>query len=344
MKEATRREHDWEEALSRFIAAVSEASSVLITAPQDADGDSVGAQLALRRMIVAREPSPRVTIVNHRPCPARYRFLPDSERMTTPETIDPSSPFDVGIVLDGGADRIGSERSLYEACPLHVSIDHHAIREPFPYEIDLYAPDVSSTAEMIASIIEQAPWKVPLTKALAAQLYLGLIYDTAFFRHSNTRPSTLRLAARLLESGFDFTRVAEEGLLERSFAAQKVMAHVLGHAGRDPSGRVVWGTLTLDDLRRLSASPEDREGIIDQLFLTRGAEVAVFLYEAEGARIKVSLRAKGDFDVAALAHDLGREGFGGGGHRKAAGCTLPGPLSEAVSRVIGRIVNGLGGA
>ncbi len=331
------RPNDWDDAVSRLVAVLKTNPSVLITAPQEADGDSVGAQLALRRMVLALDPTRRVAIVNDKPCPPRYRFLPDSDRMETPASLAPGASFDIGIVLDGGIDRIGTVRPLYEGCKIRVSIDHHAVRESFPYDIDLYAPDVSSTAEMVARIIERVPWRVPLTQTLAAQLYLGIVYDTGLFRHSNTQPSTLRLAARLLESGFDFTRVAEVGLLERSYTAQKIVAHVLSTAQRDSSGRLIWGVLSLEDLERHNATAEDREGIIDQLLLTRGVEIALFFSEAEGGRVKVSFRSKGDFDVATLARELGREGFGGGGHRKAAGCSLPGPLPEVVSRVVDRL-------
>ncbi|RMD95921.1 MAG: bifunctional oligoribonuclease/PAP phosphatase NrnA [Deltaproteobacteria bacterium] len=336
------RSSDWDEAVYHFVSVLKRYSSVLITAPQDADGDSVGAQLALRRMILALDGTHRVAIVNQEPCPARYRFLPESDRMGTPACLPPDASFDIGVVLDGGIDRIGTVRRLYEGCKVRVSIDHHAVREPFPYDIDLYEPGISSTAEMVARLIEQVPWPVPLTQTLAAQLYLGLIYDTGLFRHSNTQPSTLRLAARLLESGFDFTRIAEAGLLERSYTAQKIVAHVLSTAQRDPSGRLIWGVLSCGDLERYNATAEDREGIIDQLLLTRGVEIALFFSEAEGERVKVSLRSKGDFDVATLARELGQKGFGGGGHRKAAGCLLAGSLPEVVARVVERLRGDLG--
>lgn len=323
--------------LERLEKAFLEAKRVLITAPGAADGDSIGAQLALRRMIQERYSNLEVCILNDEPLPERYLFLPDVDFVDTPETFAAakrSDQFEVAIVVDGGVDRAGRVRDVYGRVKTKVFIDHHAVSAEYPYDIKIVEPTASSTTELMYHVSQTRFFKTTVSKEFSQQIYLGLIFDTGFFRHSNTTPEVMELAAKLLRSGFDFTRVGERGMLERSFASLQLLSDTLSRAELRAKGKIIFSTLSQANLRAFSAQDDDREGIIDHLFLTHGIDVALLFFELPQGRTKVSLRSQGDVDVADFARNLTEQG---GGHIKAAGANLALTLDKAVPMVLERL-------
>jgi len=323
--------------LTDFEAVLKSARSVLLTSPGTADGDSVGAQLALRRMLVHRYPKLEINIVNDDPLPDRYRFLPDVETVQTPESFKAAGKtpkFDVAVIMDGGIDRAGRVKEWFDQCPSRVFIDHHAISVDYPYTIRMVEPKASSTTELMYYISQTSFFNMPLDSSFAQQIYLGLIFDTGFFRHSNTTPEAMELGAHLLRTGFDFTRVGERGMLERTYASLQLLADTLNRAQLIADGKIIWSILTQEKLKELGATDDDREGIIDQLFITHGIDVAILFYELPNRETRLSLRSHGNLDVANFARGLTHRG---GGHTKAAGANLDMPWEEAVKRVLEKL-------
>jgi bifunctional oligoribonuclease and PAP phosphatase NrnA len=317
--------------------ALGQAKRVLITAPGAADGDSIGSQLALRRMILHQFPDCTVRIVNDEGLPERYLFLPDVEEVDTPETFSSrgeAAKFDIGFIVDGGIDRAGRVKETYDSCATKVFIDHHMVSVDYPYTIRMVEPTAASTTELMYHISQTEVFQMPADRDFSQQIYLGLIFDTGFFRHSNTTPEVMELAAKLLRTGFDFTRVGERGMLERRFSSLKLLSDTLSRAELKANGKIIWATLTQENLRTFSANDDDREGIIDHLFLTHGIEVALLFFELPKGRTKVSLRSQGSTDVAKFARSLTEHG---GGHQKAAGANLAVPIEEAVELVLTKL-------
>jgi bifunctional oligoribonuclease and PAP phosphatase NrnA len=317
--------------------ALTESKRILITAPGNADGDSIGTQLALRRMLLARHPHVEVRIINDEQLPERYLFMPDIQHVETPESYATKSSnlqFDVGFIVDGGIDRAGRVKEVYERCKVKVFIDHHTVSVDYPYTIKMVEPTASSTTELLYALSVTPFFNTPLDIDFSQQIYLGLIFDTGFFRHSNTTPEVMELAAKLLRTGFDFTRVGERGMLERSFSSLQLLSYTLSRAQLRANGKVIWSTLTQQTLRAFHATDDDREGIIDHLFLTTGIEVALLFFELPHNKTKVSLRSQGLIDVAKFARSLTERG---GGHKKAAGANLDWGIDEAVETVLGRL-------
>lgn len=322
--------------LKRLTQALSTANRVLITAPGAADGDSVGAQLALKMMIEHRFPQAKVFIINDEPIPARYQFMAGIESLLTPETahLTGSEKFDVGILVDGGIDRAGRLVSYFQRCPITCFIDHHLISYEYPYSIRMVEPKASATTQLIFELSQTQFFDMPLTRNFAQAIFLGLIFDTGFFRHPNTTPEVLELGAKLLRTGFDFTQVGERGLLERTFNSVKLVSTVLANTETRAGGRLIWAALTQDCLKKHHAVEDDREGIIDQLLLTTGVEAAVVFFELPTGQTRISLRSRSRFDVAAFARSLTEHG---GGHDRAAGALLEKPIGEAVPWVLARL-------
>ncbi len=307
---------------SAFLKAIEPYSNIALTAPAGADGDSVGTQSALRELLLQKYPEKKVRIVNEEPCPKRYLFLPQAKYFEVSKDIlkGPRENWpDVLICVDGGASRIGDETTqLWDAAKSRGQVDHHAIGVQSKYDFRLYNPQAAATTEILFGMIQSL--KFQLTPSIAQAIYLGLIFDTGLFKHSNTRPETLEIGAKLLETGFDHTSTAEKGMLIKSPGAFKIMKYILNSAHFDFDGRYVWSALRYKEFQDAGGDSDDREGIIDNLFLVQGCEIAAFYFEKNPNEWKVSFRSRGH-DVASLAQTLNPSG---GGHKQAAGCSLDG--------------------
>lgn len=315
---------------SALRSVLASAKRVLLTAPPPADGDSVGSQLALRTIIQHHFPSLDVRMVNEDALPDRYRHLPGAADVELPARYQPGD-FDVGIVVDGGEERLGSTQALFRACSTTVQVDHHAIGHEYPYQIKVWDPRAAATTEVVYRLALSQALHYPLDATIAQPLYVGLIFDTGYFRHGNTTPETLEFCAALLRTGFNFSDVGERAMLERTMGGIQLMGRVMADVRPSVQGRVLSGIVPREMLLRFAARDEDRDGIIDQLTLVRGVEVAVLFHETQPGEFKLSFRSKGAFDVAAFAKRMNPLG---GGHRKASGCTMRGPLDEVVNRVL----------
>lgn len=313
-----------------FKRAVGQANQVAITAPAGADGDSVGTQSALRELLLQIFPQKRIRIVNEEPCPFRYEMLPQSKHFEVSANIlrtPPSDWPDCFICVDGGANRIGPQTTqLWQAAKSKGQVDHHAIGGPDEYQFRLYDPKAASTTEIVFKFAKALGLK--FTPTIAQAIYVGLVFDTGLFKHNNTKPDTLRIAAELLETGFDHTATIEGTILMRTPGSFEMLRSVLNGARFDEKGRYVWGVLDHAEFKRHGGDSDDREGIIDHLFLNRGCEIAGFFFEKSPGEWKVSFRSRG-WDVASLARSLNPAG---GGHKLAAGCTLMGVRAEVLER------------
>ncbi len=312
------------------------AKRVLITAPGAADGDSVGAQLALKMMIEHRFSQVKVFIINDEPIPPRYEFMAGIESLLTPETakLTPQDKFDVGILVDGGIDRAGRLVEYFKRCPVTTFIDHHLISFEYPYSIRIVEPKASATTQLIFELSQTPYFATPCSRAFAQAIFLGLIFDTGFFRHPNTSPEVLELGAKLLRTGFDFTQVGERGLLERTFNSLKLLSSTLAKAEMRMGGKIIWAALRQQMMQQHQAVDDDREGIIDQLLLTTGVEVALIFFELTSGQTRLSLRSRSRFDVATFARSLTEHG---GGHDRAAGALLELKIEEAMPWVLGKL-------
>lgn len=325
------------EEIRRLETILREAKRVLITAPSVADGDSVGSQLALRRMILWKYPHVEIHIINDEPFAERYEFLADVGFVQTLSDylrMGLSGDFDAGIIVDGGIDRAGRVKEYYDRCRERIFIDHHIVSVDYPYTLQFVEPTASSTTELIYSLSQLPLFQTPLTAEFAQQIYLGIVFDTGFFRYSNTTPELMELGAKLLRTGFDFTRVGERGMLERTYNSLRLLSDTLARAQLECGGRVIWSTLPQETMQRFNATLDDREGIIDPLFLTQGVEVAALFFDLGDSKTKVSFRSQGAVDVAKFARSVTQQG---GGHRKSAGANFDIPMEQAVNLVLSRL-------
>jgi phosphoesterase RecJ-like protein len=322
--------------LSEIHRIVTSCRTILISGQGNPDGDSVGAQLALYDILTQQKQATRpeeafeIVIANDEMPPALYKFLPGIDRIVEAESIVGRN-FDVGFILDASTDRTGQVLPILQRCRDTINIDHHRTSAANTDTIAWVEPDKSSVCEMIYDFFEHPDWAVTVTPEIAACLYAGIIYDTGTFRYPSATARTLRIAASLLDTGIDFSRIVEQVLLEKSRVALSLLTSVLTNLYWDETGQIVVGTVSQQLWKQVGAQIGDEEGLITQYAFTKEAKVAVLLRELPSQNIKVSFRSRGALDVGQLAKTLHPKG---GGHPRAAGCTLQNTLDDAQTRVI----------
>jgi len=168
-----------------------------------------------------------------------------------------------------------------------------------------------------------------LTREVATGLLTAIAMDTGWFRHTNTRPGTLRAAAELIEAGADIAAIYRDLFERNTLGRLRLMGETLSSLRTDMGGRVAYATISRADLERTGAIPQDSEDMVDFTVSLRGVEVGMLFIEQARGGVKVSLRSRNGLDCARLAATLG-----GGGHRAAAGATLAGAMAENVDRVL----------
>ena len=171
-----------------------------------------------------------------------------------------------------------------------------------------------------------------ITLGVAEALYLGIVHDTGVFQYSCAGPSTFRAAAKLLEKGVDAPRIIQDTYYEKTYAQNQILGRALLESILFMEGRCIASYITKNTMDFYGVDPKDLDGVVSQLRVTKGVEVAIFMYELETNLYKVSLRSKYDVDVSKVA-----QYFGGGGHKKAAGLTMTGTPHDVLCNLARQI-------
>jgi phosphoesterase RecJ-like protein len=313
--------------------------NVLAVGHENPDADTLGASLAICRLV--ERAGGRATAVFSDPVPPLYDFMPDVKRaLTDPE---PGATYDMLVVSDCGTlDRVGAVAArhpeLFERLP-RIVIDHHASNAAAG-ALDWIEPAAAATCEMVTLLA--ARLGVPLDEGdgtLATQLMAGIVMDTATFAHPNATPRTLVTSAALVEAGAPLSDISRRLYRSKPEAQLRLFGRILDRIASTAGGRIVHSTLTDADLEATGAIAPHSEGIIDLLAQAEDADVAILFKEAgEGTRISVRTKP-GGVDATILTG-----AFGGGGHARAAGATVPLPLDAARTAVLaeaGRLVAAL---
>ena len=291
------------------------AQKLLITAHVNPDGDAIGSALALAAFLRGRGKEATVMIDDR--LPKNLSFLPGCDKIIRPEE-GRKSDAELLVILDTSFDRIGEVEKAAAGMPV-LNLDHHISNDG---KADfLYNDNRAATAEIVFEIVDRFGGE--FTPEIAIPLYTGLATDTGFFKFSNTRPETLRAAARLLEAGVRPEKVSE-ALEEKPEALVRGQAAALQTMELSYGGRVAG--LYLD--KELATSLESTEGFIDFVRVIEGVDIAVLVKCMDENFCRVSVRSKG-IDVSKVAMK-----FGGGGHIRAAGFSVKKPLAEAKKDVL----------
>lgn len=304
--------------------AIAGADRVALACHVGPDGDALGSMLALAiaaenagKEVVASFGSPFVM-------PPSLSFLP-TVAMVPPQDF-PSAP-ELMVVLDAGSqERLGELGSNASDAGTLVVIDHHVTNEGFG-DIAIVDPVAAATGELVYAVLQTLEWKI--TPEVAQCLHTALVTDTGRFTYANTTPETLRIAAELVDAGAIPSVIGRHVYEEAPFGYLKAAGVAMQRALLDREKRVVWTSITDEDLDAVGIDWGDTENLIDLLRLALEADTAVLAKGHADGRVKVSLRSRGDTDVGGLAAAMG-----GGGHRLAAGFTVEDEIEAVLARVV----------
>lgn len=284
------------------------------------DGDCVGSCLALWQYLKKALPDAEVTVFLEKPADI-FSELAGYELIDS--TFEEQEPFDAFFALDCNADRLGEAQKYFERATKKINIDHH-VSNTGCGDKSVVRPEVGSVCEVLYDLMD----KELLDRDMAMALYIGIIHDTGVFQYSNVRPETLRVAAHLITYGFDFPRLIEETFYQRTYVQTQIMGRALMESVRFLDGRCIVSVVDKKTMGFYEVGPKDLDGIVNQLRNIKGVDCAIFMYETDCLEYKVSMRSNEKVDVAKVASY-----FNGGGHARAAGCTMKGTFHDCVNNL-----------
>ena len=289
------------------------------------DGDCVGSSMGL--YLYFKEQFPHIhTDVYLEEIPEAYRMIIGTDEVKT--QISGDGTYDLFICLDcGDVKRLGFSEPLFEKAEETLCIDHHISNEAFA-DHNYIVPDASSTSELVFTLLDREK----ISRAAAEALYMGIVHDTGVFQYSCTSPETMEIAAELMRKGINGSEIIDKTYYEKTYIQNQILGRALLESMLIMEKRCIVSVIRQRSMKFFQAQPSDLEGIVSQLRLTKGVEVAIFLYEIEPQKFKVSLRSKGVVDVSMIAKH-----FGGGGHVRAAGVTMSGSSYDVINNITARI-------
>jgi phosphoesterase RecJ-like protein len=291
------------------------------------DADVLGTLLAIDDMLTARGFT--VTAGGPHPAPDVLSFLPGVERYRILSAVE--GPLDV-VVLTDCPNPVRTEGLLEQARATGatiVNIDHHPDNRLYG-DVNWIEPTAAATGEMVYHL--GLALDARITPAVATNLFTAIHTDTGSFRYSNTTEDTFKIAAALVAAGARPALVSGHLYERRTGDALRWLGEALRRIEVSPDGRVAWLALPSGIVPESFIEAEE---LVNYPRSIESVRVACFLRQL-GDQVKVSLRGKGDVDVSRIAAR-----FGGGGHRNAAGCTLPGALPDVTRVVLSAVRDGV---
>jgi phosphoesterase RecJ-like protein len=316
-------------AIDSVLTALRGKDTAVLTTHVNSDGDGCGSEIALAAWL--RAVGIEAFIVNPTPVPPAFRFLvPDESWVldaTSAEAQELCDGADVAIVLDTGeVPRIGRVRRLIDGLPT-VVIDHHPPGDRPIEGVSFRDSGASATGELVFDLIHRAggPWP----SAADLGMYVAILTDTGSFRFSNTSPTCLEIAAELVSRG-----VGPDEVYRRIYGTvprrrYRLLESSLAFLDVDEAAGVAWMTVPADQFEALGAISDDVEGLVDYPRSIEGVEVGLLFRQIPRKGVKVSFRSNSTVNVNQLARQ-----FGGGGHVRAAGALVEGPMEQVRENVI----------
>ena len=300
---------------------ISGVKTVAIAGHVRPDGDCIGSCLGLYNYIKENFPGVEVTVYLEKPAKV-FEFLQGSDGICYDYTKEIS--YDVFFALDcGDKKRLGDAAVYFDTAKHTICIDHHISNVGFASE-NYIKGELSSTCEFLCEFMEPEKISVEAAKCL----YTGIAHDTGVFQYSNTTSKTLNTVGMLIDKGFDFTKIIDETFYQKTYKQKQITGRALLESIMVLNGKVIFSVIHGKDMEFYGVTPGDLDGIVSQLRTTEGVEVAIFLYEVEPQVYKVSMRSNQYVNVSEIASF-----FGGGGHIRAAGCTMQGSMHDVINNL-----------
>jgi len=325
------------DAYQQIIETLSRSRRTLVTTHVRPDGDALGTAAAMVLALRKKHIDSEVLLLSH--LPRKYSFIFQDNNIpffdveqSWPDPF-PLDRFDTFLVVDTGtwSQLPGVRERVGNWSVPKLVLDHHLTQEDWA-DVKLVVTEAAAAGEIAAELLAQ--WDIKPDAPIAIALYLAIVSDTGWFQFSNTRPYTMRLAAMLMEAGVDTDRLYQ--CLYQNERAERValQTRVMQSLELLMDGRLAVMRVTKQDFDETHANVPDTENVINLPLQIRTVEVSILVTEPrEPGAVRISLRSKGQIDVARFA-----EQFGGGGHARAAGLKIEASLQAAHDRVVEAMV------
>lgn len=304
---------------------IENADRIAIAGHVKPDGDCTGSCLGLYNFI--NEYYHKEVHLFLEPIPRVFHFLQSADKVEDAKLFN-GEKFDVFFALDcGDLGRLGDAGALFESAKKSICVDHHISNLAFADENYIF-PHASSTCELIYDLVEYQP----ITREIAECLYVGIVHDTGVFQYNSTSSKTMNIAGMLMDTGIEYTKIIDDTYYSKTFEQNKALGKALLNCELLFEGKLIFSSISGEELQLFGADTQDLDGIVSQLRLTKDTEAAVFLYETEDGCQKVSMRSNGLVNVASIT-----ESVGGGGHMRAAGATVSGSCEQVKQLIMDKI-------
>ena len=314
--------------MTKLETMIDQAGKIVILGHVNPDGDCVGSCLAVYNYIKEWDSSRAVTVRLER-VPSKFSYLSGFDAI---ETEAGEETYDLCICLDSSdEERLGDFKSCFDRSAKTICIDHHITNRGYAQEnvIDGHA---SSACEVVYGQLDESR----ISKHVAECIYTGIIHDTGVFKYSNTSRKTMEIAGKMMEKGIDFGTIIDGSFYKKTYMQSQILGRALLESITFLDGRCIFSVVRKKDMDFYGVEKSDLDGIVDQLRVIDGIECAIFLYETGIHQFKVSLRSNSIVDVSRIAAY-----FGGGGHVRAAGCTMSGSVHDVVNNLSAHIAEQL---
>ena len=314
--------------MTKLETMIDQAGKIVILGHVNPDGDCVGSCLAVYNYIKEWDSSKTVTVRLER-LPSKFSYLSGFDAI---ETEAGEETYDLCICLDSSdEERLGDFKSCFDRSAKTICIDHHITNRGYAQEnvIDGHA---SSACEVVYGQLDESR----ISKRVAECIYTGIIHDTGVFKYSNTSRNTMEIAGKMMEKGIDFGTIIDGSFYKKTYMQSQILGRALLESITFLDGRCIFSVVRKKDMDFYGVDKSDLDGIVDQLRVIDGIECAIFLYETGIHQFKVSLRSNSIVDVSRIAAY-----FGGGGHVRAAGCTMSGSVHDVVNNLSAHIAEQL---
>lgn len=285
------------------------------------DGDAIGSCLGLYHYLKKNYPTINAAVYLEK-VPNAYQMIPGVSEIS--HDFEENRVYDVFFCLDcADENRLGEAAKYQKSAKKTICIDHHISNGGFA-DANYIVPEASSTSELIFTLLDED--KIPVESAEA--LYMGIVHDTGVFRHSCTSPETMEIAAKLMRKGINCSKIINNTYYDKTYHQNQILGRALLESILLMDKKVIFSAVKLKEMEFYGVEASDLDGIVQALMGTTGTEAAIFLYEISPQVFKVSLRSRELIDVSKIA-----EYFGGGGHVRAAGCTMQGSIYDVVNNI-----------
>lgn len=299
---------------------INKAKDIVILTHENPDGDAIGSALAMYLTLKRLGKEVDVIIPEF---PKIFKFLPCSEEV---KKEGKEENYDLAISVDvTGIKRLNGFARYFENANVRIQIDHHQVNEMFA-DFNFVNPDSPACAQTLIFVIEKLG--IDIDEKIGTCLLTGIITDTGGFQYEGVSAETFEFASWLLTKGVKVSNIYKKVLQTRTKANFELRKMVMDRMEFLDNGKVTFTYITFDDLEKVNAEAGDHEGLVEIGRDVEGVEVSIFLREIEGG-FKASLRSNEYVNVSDVCL-----AYNGGGHIRAAGCTILGTLEEAKEKII----------